>query len=275
MFFAEVVKKGTDDLFFEHGFGTDSQSLTERGLPRSNDGLRLHQNSSLNLNIRFSAHAPGNGCVLAGKLIHDAKTRPIEIRMAAQFRSSLAKLRKKQMRRGCRLPIRADERLATCANLSRSGADNTRVLANEDDPHGRIKRLKGVFASKLAIGKEGGLALLAMKIKYRLQRGVRGGSKVEHQRRSAYIVDDDAYGGPGFAPPVGTSLAIDAMHCGNCAKTERGERLASVESMAVTSAFGSKIRKKNLSAWFSQDNAYCILQESPCGREIPACDPFQ
>jgi hypothetical protein len=46
------------------------------------------------------------------------------------------------------------------------------------------------------------------------------------------------------------------MHCGNCAKTERGERLASVESMAVTSAFGSKISKKNLSAWFSQDNAY-------------------
>jgi len=240
LFFAEIVEEGTEDLFFEHGFGTNSQSLTERGLPRGNDGLRIHQNSSINLNIRFSAHAPGNGCVLTGKLIHDAKTRPIEIRMAAQFRSSLAKLRKKQMRRGCGLPIRADQRPATRANLSRSGADDTRILTNEDDPHGRIKRRKWVFASKLAIGEERRLTLPAMQIEDGIQCRVRCSPKIEHQWelwlrfRGVYII-------------AGITLLVDCwdiwqsesdcglMLRGNLPPVEKGEERHAAKASATIS----------------------------------------
>jgi len=61
------------------------------------------------------------------------------------------------------------------------------------------------------------------------------------------------------------------MHRGNCAKTERGEWLAAVESVTVTGASGSEICEKNLFARFSQDNAYCILPEFRCRRKIASC----
>jgi hypothetical protein len=68
---------------------------------------------------------------------------------------------------GSGLSISADERLAILTNFSRSGTNDTRVLANEDKPHGRIKRLERVSTLKLAIREEGGLALLTMKIENR------------------------------------------------------------------------------------------------------------
>ena len=132
--------------------------------------MRVERHRSRRGAIIFDAHAPGNGRVLTDELTDDTQTCPIKIGVTPQLSAGAAKLGKKQMHRGRGLAIGADERMTRGADLSGGGADDTRVLANEDPPHGRIEWFEHVAALQLPVGKKGGLALLSIQIEKLPQR---------------------------------------------------------------------------------------------------------
>src|SRR5258705_13040364 len=110
------------------------------------------------------------------------------------------------MHRGRGLAIGADERMAMGADFAGGSADDTRIFANKNRPHGEIEWLEDVAALKLPIGEKSGLALLPIQIEKVTQRRVHCGAQVESQDGSANVINDDADGGPGLTPPIGASL---------------------------------------------------------------------